>query len=191
MQPWHCVNTALHRLATLALLALIALLGCSNSSDNATAQDVANRIFIFDSSFIDTDLEGLTTCLEFGPVSATDEDRVPFTLLQLQGVVTLPMGETCTDEPIATESIATFSGPATIHSIELRIETITDENGATVDSIVIFDVDFAVGETIKFDADVDKKDDGSQVFTLTNDDGDEIHFEFPKDGRVAFSTTVN
>lgn len=161
----------------LTLSAAIVLLGCSNSNDNVKAQNVENLTFIFDSSFINDDLNGLTTCLVFGSQSAPDENTVPFTMT-LQDTVTLPDAEPCPGEVITT-----FSGPADVGSIQLRIETITDENGDSVDSIVIFtgfnnDVTFDVGETIEFDVHVDKEDDGTVEFTFTNDRGSDLMFRF-------------
>jgi hypothetical protein len=120
MQPWHFVNIALQRLATLVLLASIALLGCNDSTDNVTAQDVANRTFTFDSSFIDTDLDGLTTILAFGvPV---DEESVPFDLILRDEV------------PDPNE--ITLSGTAAIKSIELPIGDVEIREVTLPDPIV-------------------------------------------------------
>lgn len=164
MQSWHCVNTALHRLGTLALLLSMALLGCDSSSDNITAQDVANRTFIFDSSFIDTALEGLTTTLAFG--APIDEERVPFDLTLRDGV---------TDPP----NEMTLSDTATVKSIELPIGDVEIREVTLPDPIV-------------FDVNVDEEDDGTKVFTFTNDNGNEIRFEFEPGGdRIAFATVVN
>ncbi|MCZ6873973.1 MAG: hypothetical protein O7G88_10665 [bacterium] len=149
MLPWHCVNIALQRLATLVLLASIALLGCDNSSDNVTAQDVANRTFTFDSSFIDTDLDGLTTILAFGvPV---DENSAPFNL-------------TLRDE-VPDPNEITLSGTAAIKSIELPIGIIEIRQVILPDPIV-------------FDVNVDDEDDGTLVFIFTNDNGNQLRFEF-------------
>ena len=162
MQPWHCVNTILHRFVTLVLLALIALLGCSGSSDNVTTQDVANRTFIFDISFIDIDLDGLTTILAFGvPI---DEELVPFEL-------------TFRDETTDPSEI-TVSGTATVKSIELPIGVIEIR-------------DETLSDPIKFDVNVKEKNDGTLEFTFTNDNGNELRFDFRPGVMIAAATPVN
>lgn len=141
----------------------IALLGCNNNVDNVTAQDVANRTFIFDSSFIDTNLEGLTTRLEFE--SATDATHLPFTL-------TLQDAVTSTDEAIVSDT-------ATVSSISLPVVGVIALHEVTLPDPIVFDVN------------VDEEDDGTIVFTFTNDSGDQLSFEFEVGERSAVATPVS
>lgn len=178
--------------AMLILTIAIGLLGCDNNADNVTPQDIENRTFFFDSSFIDIDLVGLTTCLEYGSESTTDENRLPF-ILKFQDAVnaTRCSDKTtrCSDQAIT--AVTTFSGPAIVSSIEHSIEAILDEGGNMVDSIVLFDdVEFAVGEIIEFDVNVDEDDDRPLELTFTNDNGDELLFEFEKDETCADATPL-
>lgn len=133
----------------LMLSTAIGLFGCSDDNDNARARDVENRTFIFDSSFIDHDIPGLTTILDFG--AAIDEDRVPFTL-------SLRDAATGIDE-VSVSDIATVSSiELPIGVIELRDETLPDP--------------------LVFDVHVHEEDDGTLEFTFTNERGDDLHFEF-------------
>ncbi len=161
MQSWHFVNIALQRLATLVLLASIALFGCDNSTDNVTAQDVANRTFTFDSSFIDTDLVGLTTDLHFR--TPIDEESVPFDLILRDEV------------PDPNE--ITLSGTAAIKSIELPIGDV-EIRGVTLPDPIVFDVN------------VDEEDDGTLVFIFTNDNRNQLRFEFDEGEMSADATPV-
>ena len=178
--------------AMLVLMIVFALLGCSDNTDNVTPQDVEGRTFFFDSSFIDVDLDGLVTCVEYGASSATDENRLPFTLKFQDAVnaTSCPEGQTvrCTDDAIT--AIATFSGSAIVNSIQHNIETILDEGGNMVDSIVIFEVEFAVGEIIEFEVEVDDDDDKPLELTFTNDNGNQILFEFETGETCADATPL-
>lgn len=174
--PLRCFRPLLWQyIVILVLPTAIALFGCSNDDDNVTSQDVEGLTFIFDSSFIDNDLNGLTTCLVFGTPSATDENDVPFEMT-FQDTVTSQGAERCLGQVVAK-----FSGPADVGSIQLQIETINDD--PDVDSIVVFngfndDVTFNVGETIRFDVNVHEEDDGTHEFTFTNDRGNDLTFRF-------------
>ncbi len=174
MQQWHVGMLSVKLVVTLGMVVSIALLGCSNNNDNVTAEDIENRTFQFDSSFIDSDLAGLTTTLTFQ--AASGENSVPFDM-------------TLRDD-VADAILATLSGTAAINSIELRIEEITDEDDNMVDSIVIFDVEFTVDDVIVFDVNVDEQDDGTDVLTFTNEVGSRLVFEFEEKETSAIGTPV-
>jgi hypothetical protein len=161
VQPWRLSPLLWQYLVVLVLPIAIALLACNDNTDNVTARDVENRTFIFDSSFIDTDLEGLTTILEFE--SATDDNHVPFTLT-LQDAVT-------------STNAATVSDTATINSIELPIGDIELR-------------EVTLPDPIEFGVHVDEKDDGTIEFTFTGDSGTQLLFEFEIGERLAVATPV-
>jgi hypothetical protein len=152
--PWQYI-------VVLVLPIAVALLGCIDKTDNVTARDVENRTFMFDSSFIDTDLEGLQTILAFQ--SASDDHHVAFTLT-LQDVVT------STNE-------ATVSDTATVNSIELPIGDIELR-------------EVTLPDPIEFKVRVDEADDGTIEFTFTNDNGTQILFEFRIGEMDAVATPV-
>ena len=167
-------RSLLDLIAIAGLIFLLSLVGCPDDDgggdelDDAT--DLSGRTFNnLDLGVIDTNLEGETGTLEFGPAVG---NTLPFTL---------------------TIGNDTIGGTATVATIEFSIVRINgSDTGGT--SVIIpgqpEDVEFTVGDTFQVDAEI-SEDGAQQTITLSNPDtgfSQDFVFDNPDDTGSSGST---
>jgi hypothetical protein len=165
-------RSLLDLIAIAGLIFLLSLVGCPDDDgggEDVQATDLSGRTFNnLDLGVFDTNLEGQTGTLEFGPAVG---NTLPFTLT------------------IGTDTIA---GTATVATIEFLVVRINgSDTGGTAVTIPgePEDVTITVGDTIQVDAEISTN--GEQIITLIDPDtgfSQDFVFDNPDDTGSTGST---